>query len=526
MHSQSDAKQLADQSEVIRLLEADTVPWYRKPNLRFLYFCLVPAALGVEMTTGYDGSVLNGLQAVASWQSYFNTPSGALLGVLNASYNLGGLITLPIVPFFNDKFGRKHSITFGSVILIIGVILQSASQNVGMFLASRLILGTGIPFAVSGASQLLAELTYPRERAVITGLFNTSWFIGSIMAAGVTLGTYTMPNDWGWRIPSIVQAAPSILQIIFIWFIPESPRWLLSKDRSEEAFDVLVKYHGEGDRNSAFVMAEFHEISAQLKMEIENSKSRWIELLQTPGNRKRSLIALCVGIFTQWSGNGLVSYYLAKVLTTVGVKDKRTQNIINLSLSCWFWLCATGSAFLTRFIPRRTQFLTAFIGMTALFSIWTGVSAGYAQHASHSAAAAVIVMIFLYTSSYSIMQPLTYTYITEVFPFVHRAKGVAVLQFFTRGSSAFNSFVNPIGMDALQWKFYLVYVVWLVVETTIIFFLYPETKGPTLEEISYIFDGPEAGAHQKIQDDEKQTVSHIDTVVEVKAGVARSNVRP
>jgi hypothetical protein len=69
MHSQSDAKQLADQSEVIRLLEADTVPWYRKPNLRFLYFCLVPAALGVEMTTGYDGSVLNGLQAVASWQS-------------------------------------------------------------------------------------------------------------------------------------------------------------------------------------------------------------------------------------------------------------------------------------------------------------------------------------------------------------------------------------------------------------------------------------------------------------------------
>jgi MFS family permease len=198
------------------------------------------------------------------------------------------------------------------VFILLGRERWLIPATVGMFLASRLILGTGIPFAVSGASQLLAELTYPRERAVITGLFNTSWFIGSIMAAGVTLGTYTMPNDWGWRIPSIVQAAPSILQIIFIWFIPESPRWLLSKDRSEEAFDILVKYHGEGDRNSAFVMAEFHEISAQLKMEIENSKSRWIELLQTPGNRKRSLIALCVGIFTQWSGNGLVScvYFL------------------------------------------------------------------------------------------------------------------------------------------------------------------------------------------------------------------------
>lgn len=65
----ADAKQLAEQSEVIRLLEADQVTWYKKPNLRFLYLCLVPAAMGVEMTTGYDGSVLNGLQAVASWQT-------------------------------------------------------------------------------------------------------------------------------------------------------------------------------------------------------------------------------------------------------------------------------------------------------------------------------------------------------------------------------------------------------------------------------------------------------------------------
>lgn len=68
-----------------------------------------------------------------------------------------------------------------------------------MFLASRFVLGTGIPFAVSGAAQLLAELTHPRERAVITGLFNVSWFVGAILAAGVTLGTYAIPNDWAWR---------------------------------------------------------------------------------------------------------------------------------------------------------------------------------------------------------------------------------------------------------------------------------------------------------------------------------------
>ncbi|KAM0327930.1 hypothetical protein ACHAQA_005329 [Verticillium albo-atrum] len=488
MPKQEDVVVVAEQSEVNRLMALDTTPWYRKRNLRFLYFCLVPAALGVEMTTGYDGSVLNGLQAVPTWQEHFGHPTGALLGVTSASYNLGGLLVLPIVPWVIDKVGRKHSITFGSFILIIGTILQTCSVNIGMFLASRLVLGTGIPFAVSGASQLLAELTYPRERPVISGLFNASWFAGAILAAGVTLGTYNIPSNWAWRIPSALQCAPSILQIIFIWFVPESPRWLLFKERNEEALEVLIKYHGEGDRDNAFVHAEYHEISTQLRQELDNSKRRWVELVQTTGNRKRVLIAMCMGVFSQWSGNGLVSYYLARVLTTVGVTDRRTQNIVNLSLSSWSFLTSMACAFLTRLLRRRVQYLTSFCCMIVVFATITGVSAHFAESGEHAAAVAVVAMIFVYNASYNIMQPLLFVYITEVFPFVHRAKGIAILQFFVRGSTAFNAFVNPIGLDALAWKFYLFYCVWLVVETVVIYFLYPETKGPTLEELAYLFE--------------------------------------
>lgn len=64
---QAKVAQAAEESEVTRLLRLDTTPWYKKPNLRRLYLCLVPAVLGVEMTSGYDGSVLNGLQAVGPW---------------------------------------------------------------------------------------------------------------------------------------------------------------------------------------------------------------------------------------------------------------------------------------------------------------------------------------------------------------------------------------------------------------------------------------------------------------------------
>lgn len=112
-----------------------------------------------------------------------------------------------------------------------------------MFVIGRFLLGFGIPFAIVAASSMIGELSYPKERAQIGSLFNASWFIGklsdilapvfinaephsgAIVAAGVTLGTFAMKSTWGWRIPSILQICPSLLQIVFIWFLPESPRY-------------------------------------------------------------------------------------------------------------------------------------------------------------------------------------------------------------------------------------------------------------------------------------------------------------
>lgn len=124
-----NVRDVAAASEINRLLKLDHVPWYRKKNLRMLYFTLVPAALGVEMTSGYDGSVLNGLQAVDPWLEYFNNPNGALLGVLSAAFNIGAVIALPFVPYCNDRWGRKFCVVFGSILSTAGAILQGASQN-------------------------------------------------------------------------------------------------------------------------------------------------------------------------------------------------------------------------------------------------------------------------------------------------------------------------------------------------------------------------------------------------------------
>ena len=122
-------------------------------------------------------------------------------------------------------------------------------------------------------------------------------------------------------------------------------------------------------------------------------------------------------------------------------------------------MTAATAAFATAFLRRRVQYLTSFVSITICFTILTACSATFARSGEHSAATAVIAFIFIYNGFFNIMQPLLYIYITEVYPFIYRAKGIALLQFFNRGSTAFNSFVNPIGFDALKWKYYLVYAV-------------------------------------------------------------------
>ena len=81
---------------------------------------------------------------------------------------------------------------------------QASSQNVGMYLAARFFLGLGIPMCIVAGSSLLGELGYPKERPVLTSLFNASYFVGAILAAGITFGTQTIAGNWGWRVPSLL----------------------------------------------------------------------------------------------------------------------------------------------------------------------------------------------------------------------------------------------------------------------------------------------------------------------------------
>ncbi|PVI02833.1 general substrate transporter [Periconia macrospinosa] len=479
--------------ERIQELSRESLPFYKNRNLLKLYLLIIPGCLFPAITLGFDAAMMNGLQAVPNWDKYFGKPRGGLLGIMSAILPLGCVVATPFISMVGDRFGRRVGIFFGATVMLIGGVIQGAAQNFAMFLISRFIVGFGLVFANSFAPMLIGELAHPKDRQVITSLYQTSWYIGAILAAWVTFGTFGLCNDWSWRIPSLLQAAPALVPMATIFFLPESPRWLIANGKAEDAKAMLIKWHANGNANDELVNLEFRQMKATIEAEVLNA-SGWKELFTSPGNRRRLFIITCLGCFSQWSGNGLVSYYLVRVLETVGVTDARERNILNGCLMIFNWITSVISAFLTARLKRRTQFLISVGGMLAVFVSQTLCAGLFNEMKNKHAGQAVIAMLFLFYIFYNLaFNALLYSYPVEILPYTIRAKGFSLLMFFGKASNFINILVNPIGLQALAWKFYFVYVAWLCVEVFLVWKFFVETKGPSLEAIAAMFDGETEG---------------------------------
>ncbi|KAF2111367.1 general substrate transporter [Lophiotrema nucula] len=489
------------------------VNWKSNPGLRKLYFWAFIICIA-SATTGYDGSMLNNLRILDTWTDYFGNPTGSLLGLLTALYSIGSIASLPVTPYIADHFGRKVAIGCGCVIMLVGAGVQAGAKNLSMFMAGRFFMGFGNSLAQLSSPLLLTEICHPQHRARVTSIYNCLWNLGAIICTWLTFGTKRIDNDWSWRIPALTQAFPSVIQLIFLFWIPESPRWLISKERNEEALHMLGKYHANGDINNPTVQFEYAEIKETLRLEFQYQKtSSYLDFIKTKGNRYRLLLLASLGLFSQWSGNGLVSYYATDVYKSIGITDSDTQLGINAGLTMLSLIVSVSCALLVDRIGRRPLFITATAAMCVTFVLWTICSSQ--QELKHSVAAgrAVIAFIWIFSVAYALAwSGLLVAYTVEILPFKIRAKGLMLMNFFIQVALTINQYVNPLGFDHLKptWKFYTIYSVWIFFELLFVSFVYVETRGPTLEEVAKIFDGDEAEvAHVDIEkmDDVAHTTS-------------------
>jgi len=409
--------------------------------------------------------------------------------------SIGALISIPFIPHIISYLGRRMSIVVGCFIIILGAALQGAAQSFGMFTGARVLLGIGNAITGSAAPPLITECAYPTQRPVATALLMPSWPLGSLTSALITWGTFTsLTTNWSWRIPSLLQGFFPAIQLIIAFFGPESPRWLIDKGRDKEAIDFFVKYHAHGDADHPIVQFEMAEIAATIEEEKLQKVGSWLTWFSSKAMLHRLFLALAVPAFQQLSGVS-TAYYLNILLKTLGITSSTVQLKINIGLNAWILICSTFGALMVGVTKRRTLFLCGYAAMTICYTVITVLSGvNVAENYTNKAlAGAVLFLIFFDQWCYQLCSPISFTYTMEISPYSMRAMTATLYQFAGNIAGLFNTYVTPVAMDAIGWKYYIVWCGWLGIMFAIVYFFFPETGDKDLEEVADTFGDLIAG---------------------------------
>lgn len=185
----------------------------------------------------------------------------------------------------------------------------------------------------------------------------------------------------------------------------------------------------------------------------------------------------------------MVTYYLAPILDSVGISNAPHQAAINISLQVWNLIFAVSGAMAAERYGRRKLWIIATTLMLIYFSSATTMSALFAELKVLEAGIAVVPLLFLFCGAYDMAyMPLFIAYPAEILPFQLRAKGLAITLTTDSMACFFNQYINPVAFAAIQWRYFTVYLGFLILFLATIYFLFPETKGLSLEQVAQIFE--------------------------------------
>jgi len=425
--------------------------------------------------------------------------------IIFSIYTVGGLVGPWFAGPITDRYGRRGGMFGGGMLICLGTAIIASSFGKGQFIAGRFILGFGVSLMTCAAPSYIIEISPPQWRSRMAAFYNCGWFGGSIPAAAICLGTQYIKSDWSWRLPLIFQAFPSLVVMASVWFLPESPRWLLANSRDDEALAFLVKYHGSGDPHNPIVELEWQEFKESIA--IDGSDKRWWdyrELFNTPSARWRSFMVVLMGVFGQFSGNGL-GYFNTQIYAAVGY-DTIMQFVLNLANSITSATGALCGVAVADRMPRRAVLVIGTFACAILLAINGGLSALWAKEVRNTGAgnlnvgrgavAAYFWFNIVYSFSYTPLQAL---YPVECLQTNSRAKGMAMYGVFVSLVGFINTFATPIGLKNIQYNFIFIFVGWDIIESICWYFFAVETVGRTLEELEEVFAAKNPVAASKLK---------------------------
>lgn len=449
--------------------------------------CCVFAALG-SFLFGYDSGVISSSIEQDAFLDRFGSPtlSDAASGGIISSYTGGAIIGSLLASHISDSWGRRMVIFIGGLLATLGGALQGGAITIAMLIAGRFIAGFAIGLMSATIPVYCSEIAPPRIRGSLASMQQWMIGLGIMVAQWVGYGCSLHTNDFSWRFPLSFQTVPAVILTCGIWFVPESPRWLIETGKEGAGRSVLARLHlNYNATNGQFVENELAQIQESITHESESAVRSWRHLFFSKRWRCRILLACGLQAFTQTSGTNVIQNYGPRIYKTLGLSTSTSLMIIGVwGALALFWntvfMCFVDN------VGRRKLLIPSLLGMGAAMC----VEATLAQYvdfsdpnANENALRAAIAMFFVFSFFFTSLGLISWIYQSEIFPTAIRARGSSVATATNWSLNLLFAQCSPIALTSMGAKYFYVFVAFNWAAIFVVFFFYPETVGYSLEEV-------------------------------------------
>lgn len=375
------------------------------------------------------------------------------------------------------------------------MLLQIIGANFGVLLAGRIIGGFGSGLMTNSIPLYHSEIAPPDIRGRLISFFTLMASFGQVAGYFVTFGTSYVESDWAWRAPWLLHIIVCVSFAGIIMTLPFSPRWLIDKERYEEAKTVLSELH-EVPTSHSLVMNEYQDIFTEIEHERAMGDRTYTELFQG-NNLKRTMLAFFISISTSFTGSAAIWYYAPQIIQSAGLSDASVS------------IAATGGtgifALIAAFVSlqwcidqwgRKPVFLVgaATMGISmfvvgAMFHVYTVVDVeSYTVTITNPYARnTIIAFLYIFVAMFQFSWgTASYVYPAEIFNMRTRAKGLALTYGLNWAFTILITYCTPLFIAHTVSGVYFFFGACCCVCFIGCCFI-PETKGKTLEEMEYVF---------------------------------------
>ncbi|GFE78804.1 MFS transporter [Steroidobacter agaridevorans] len=433
-------------------------------------FVALTVAIG-GFLLGFDATVISGV--VPFIKEYFSLSgaSGDLkLGFAVSSLGWGAMAGNAIAGPLSDRFGRRRVLLGTALLFVMSSLLAASATSFPSFVAARIVGGLAVGGAILIAPVYIAEIAPADKRGSLVSLNQLMIVIG--ISASFFSNYFLLDlGEHNWRYMLGVQMVPALAYFTLLWFVPESPRWLLLKGQNEAALAVLRRVAGEQQAQE-----NLEQIQRSLTMK---AVSRGFRGLFDTRVRKIMIIALGLAFFQQITGINAIFYYLPTIFTQAGggVDDAFRQavmvGVVNVAMTfVAIWLIDK--------LGRKPLLIVGIAGMAlSLFAI----SWAFSQESYN--ARLVLIAIIGFVASFAIsLGPVMWVLLSEIFPNEQRAAAISVAGFSNALVSATVTMIFPWALSTLgSGGTFLAFALFATAALLFVVLLVPETKGRTLEQL-------------------------------------------